>query len=227
MLSLDQTLGHLRERCDLNVVPATTWSDEDVTPYEAATALWIPDELKTVLTRIGHCSVESRDAFVAEYRDGSRSVHEIQILVSSRKTFVTIHDMFITGHPWPDQFTLPMIFFCTADAGHSYLLMDGNNPGNGTVYLWKRATDPFGTGNNARVLGVVAPSLFEFFINLKFTEEILHARSASKMALDLHGVMAGRGCRPWITNGAGDAVGAGPFGDRRQDRSLPRVPTHI
>jgi hypothetical protein len=49
--------------------------------------------------------------------------------------------------------------FGTADGGHSYLLMDGKDPKNGTVYLWERTSDPSGSRNNARGLAVVAPTL--------------------------------------------------------------------
>jgi hypothetical protein len=49
--------------------------------------------------------------------------------------------------------------FGTADGGHPYLLMDGKDPNNGTVYLWERTSDPSGSRNNARGLAVVAPTL--------------------------------------------------------------------
>ena len=59
-----------------------------------------------------------------------------------------------------------MVFFGTADSGHSYLLMDGKNPKNNTVCFWERATDKFGEGNNAKGLAKVADSLSDFFVKL-------------------------------------------------------------
>ena len=56
--------------------------------------------------------------FMVEYEDGSRSVHESQILVGSRKHFMIMYEMFMRDDPWPNQFTLPMVFFGAADGGH-------------------------------------------------------------------------------------------------------------
>ena len=92
--------------------------------------------------------------------------------------------MFIAKPNWPDQFTLPMVFFGSADGGHAYLLMDGRDRTNNKVFLWEQASDPFGTGNNARGLNLVAPTLFEFFYNLKMPTR-LNVGPARKMAFDL------------------------------------------
>ena len=172
MVTLDQAFAYLRDNCALEVIAATAWSVSDIRAYEAATGLKIPDQLRTVLMQVGHCGVESNDAFIVTHDDGSRSVHESQILVSSRNSFMAMHQMFMKDDPWPNQFTLPMVFFGTADAGHSYLLMDGTNPENGEVYFWERATDPFGTGDNAKGVAKVADSLAEFFMKLTAPDKL-------------------------------------------------------
>ncbi|MOA54287.1 hypothetical protein D3C78_1778760 [compost metagenome] len=50
--------------------------------------------------------------------------------------------------------------------------MNGRDRTDNRVWLWEQASDPFGTGNNARGLGLAAPSLYEFFYNLKKVDEI-------------------------------------------------------
>lgn len=172
MVTLDEAILHLKQKSDLIVIDSTTWRDDDFRTYEEATGLKIPKQLEAMLRQCGHCVVESNDAFLATYEDGSRSTHESQILVSDHENFITMHRMFIAQSPWNDQFTSPMVFFGTADSGHSYLLMDGKDPDAGTVYLWARATDSFGTGNNAKGLAKVADSLPEFFINLTSIEDL-------------------------------------------------------
>lgn len=170
--TFDDAIEHLKQNCDLNVIELTTWTEDECRLYEAETGLKIPPSLKHFLKVIGHCVVESNDAFIAQYADGSRSVHETQILMSDKKNFISAYRMFVVDQDWVDQFTLPMVFFGTADAGHSHLLMNGRNPDDEGVYIWERATDPFGTGNNARGVGRVANSLPEFLFNLRPAEEL-------------------------------------------------------
>ncbi|MFD1747601.1 SMI1/KNR4 family protein [Rhizobium helianthi] len=172
MATLDKAIAHLKEQSGLIVIDSTTWSDADFRSYEEATGLRIPTQLEEVLRRVGHCVVEENDAFLVQCEDGSRAPHESQILVSEHEQFITMHRMFISQSPWVEQFTLPMVFFGTADAGHSYLLMDGKNRDNGAVYFWERATDPFGTGNNAKGVVKVADSLPEFFFSLTSAENL-------------------------------------------------------
>lgn len=65
-----------------------------------------------------------------------------------------------------------MVFFGSADGCNAYLLMHGDDPDNNAVYLWERATDPWGTGDNAMGLAKVADHLYEFFFNLKPEENL-------------------------------------------------------
>lgn len=172
MPNLDEAMKFLKEKCDLQVVPNTTWSTEDFDRFSDLTGLAIPNDLADVLRHYGQCATEYNDAFLVQYEDGSRSVHDLQVLVSTYDNIVSRHETFIAGSAWPDQFTLPMVFFGSADAGHSFLLMDGKNLDNSSVYFWERGTDPFGTGNNAKGVAKVADSLPEFFTNLTSAENL-------------------------------------------------------
>ncbi|ASY66742.1 hypothetical protein SJ05684_b57600 (plasmid) [Sinorhizobium sojae CCBAU 05684] len=174
-VTLDEAVAKMQSTGDWSFEEDSLWSDQDISAFEAETGLVIPSQLAEVLKRYGWNGFGRPDKyakFLAVFEDGTRSVHEVQILVSPQEDIRQSHDMFIVKPSWPDQFTLPMIFFGTADGGHSHLLVDGRDRGNNQVFLWEQASDPFGTGNNARGLGLVAPSLFEFFYNLKRAEEI-------------------------------------------------------
>lgn len=172
MPDLNEAIKFLQNNCDFQVVQNTTWNTENFDQFSELTGLTIPSDLAVVLRKYGHCGTECNDSFLVQYDDGSRSVHDVQVLVSDHEQFITRHRMFISQSPWPDQFTLPMVFFGSADSGHSYLLMDGKNPDNGAVYFWERATDPFGTGNNAKGVVKVADSLPEFFVSLTSAENL-------------------------------------------------------
>lgn len=174
-ITLDEAIAKMRATGDWSFEEDSLWTDQDIADYESQTGLQIPDQLAEVLKLYGWNGFEQPDLyanFVATFEDGSRSTHEVQVLVSGKKRFYDRHNMFITTPAWPNQFTLPMVFFGTADGGHAYLLMDGRDRSNNKVYLWEQASDPFGTGNNARGIGVVAPTLYEFFYNLKKSDEI-------------------------------------------------------
>jgi len=172
MINLDDAIEFLKQNCDFQIVPDTTWGDDEFKRFTESTGLVIPSQLAEVLRRYGQCGTEYDDSFLVEYEDGSRSVHDVQVLVSSFDTILSRHETFISGSTWPDQFTAPMVFFGSADSGHSYLLMDGANPEKGTVYFWERATDPFGTGDNAKGLAKIADSLPEFFVKLAASDSV-------------------------------------------------------
>lgn len=172
MPDLNEAIKFLQDNCDFQIVPNTAWNEEDFEHFTERTGLTIPSDLADVLRKYGHCGTEYNDSFLVQSEDGSRSVHDVQVLVSDFDNIVSLHETFISGSVWPDQFTLPMVFFGSADAGHSYLLMDGKHPDNGAVYFWERGTDPFGTGNNAKGVVKVADSLPEFFNNLTSAENL-------------------------------------------------------
>lgn len=172
MVVLKDAVQFLEENSDFQRVPDTTWTDRDFSRFTELTGLIVPKQLEEVLRQYGHCGTEYNDSFLVEYDDGSRSVHDVQVLVSNFDTIVSWHDTFIANSSWEKQFTLPMIFFGSADSGHAYLLMGGKNPENGAVYFWERATDPFGTGNNAKGIVKLADSLPEFLINLSAPENL-------------------------------------------------------
>jgi hypothetical protein len=174
-ITLDAAIRKLQETDDWECFDDKPWSDSDIADYEKKTNLTIPNQLREVLKQYGwngFAEPHLHANFVAVWDDGTRSVHESQVLVSDKEQLETMHRMFVTNSTWPNQFTLPMVFFGTADGGHAYLLMDGTNPNNDAVYFWERATDPFGTGNNQRGVAKVADSLYEFFYNLKPRDEL-------------------------------------------------------
>jgi hypothetical protein len=174
-ITLDQAIAKMEASGDWESDENTLWSAKDIADFEAETGMLIPDQLAEVLKRYGWNGFgepHENALFIAVFEDGTRTTHESQVLVSSKKTIYQSHRMFIANPSWRDQFTLPMIFFGTADGGNSHVLMDGRDRSNNKVYLWEQASDPFGTGNNARGLGLVAPTLFEFFYNLKKSDEI-------------------------------------------------------
>lgn len=174
-VTLGQAIAKLEASGDWEFDEDTLWSEKDIADFEAETGLLIPDQLAEVLKLCGWNGFgepHENALFVAVFEDGTRSVHESQVLVSSKKIIHQNHRMYIANPNWKDQFTLPMIFFGTADGGNSLTVMDGRDRTNNKVYLWEEASDPFGTGNNARGLGLVAPTLFEFFYNLKKVDEI-------------------------------------------------------
>lgn len=171
MVQLDAAIDFLKENCDFQIVPNTTWADGDFERFTELTGLIVPTQLAEVFRQYGQCGTEYNDNFSVQ-NDGSRSIHDIQVLVSNFDTIVSRHEMFISKSIWDDQFIIPMIFFGSADSGHSYLLADGKNVENNAVYFWERATDPFGTGNNARGIAKVADTLYEFFYNLKPREDL-------------------------------------------------------
>lgn len=174
-VTLDEAIARMQATGDWSFEEDSLWSAQDILEFEDYTTLSVPEQLAAVLMRYGWNGFEQPDIyanFVVTYEDGGRSAHEVQVLVSGKKRFYDRHDMFISSSTWPDQFTLPMIFFGTADGGNSYLLMNGQDKTDNRVWLWEQASDPFGTGNNARGLGFAAPSLYEFFYNLKKADEI-------------------------------------------------------
>ena len=172
MPNLNDAIQFLQNNCDFQVVPHTTWNEESFDRFSELTGLTIPNGLADVLRQYGQCGTEYNDSFLVKYGDGSRSVHDVQVLVSNFDNIVSRHETFISGSVWPNQFTLPMVFFGSADAGHSYLLMDGKNPDNDAVYFWERGTDTFGTGNNAKGVIKIADNLPEFMLNLTSAENL-------------------------------------------------------
>lgn len=172
MRNFNHSIKFLQDNCDFQVIANTTWSEDKFKEFSHCTGLAIPNDLADILRQYGHCGTECNDSFLVQYDDGSRSVHDVQVLISNFDIIVSRHETFISASVWPDQFTLPMVFFGSADSGHSYLLMDGKNPDNGSVYFWERATDPFGTGNNAKGVVKVADSLPEFFLSLTSAENL-------------------------------------------------------
>ncbi len=174
-ITLSEAVEKMQATGDWSFEQDSLWSDQDIEEYESATNLQIPDQLAEVLWTYGWNGFNEPERyanFVAEFEDGSRSTHEVQVLVSAKKRFYDRYSMFIKAPSWPDQFTLPMVFFGSADGGNAYLLMNGADRTDNKVFIWERASDPFGTGNNARGLGFVAPTLFEFFYNLRKDDEI-------------------------------------------------------
>ncbi len=174
-ITLEEAIEKMQATGDWSFDEDSLWSDQDIADYETETGLQIPDQLAEILKRYGWNGFEQPERhanFVATFEDSTRSTHEVQVLVSAKKRFYDRYNMFIAKPNWPDQFTLPMVFFGSADGGHAYLLMDGRDRTNNKVFLWEQASDPFGTGNNARGLGLVAPTLFEFFYNLKKADEV-------------------------------------------------------
>lgn len=169
-MSMDEAIAKMQETGDWDFDETTRWSDADIADYERNTGLKIPGQLRAVLKSFGSNGFGRPDRhanFIATSQDNSRSVHEVQVLVADKAEFAAMYSMFIGNSAWPGQFTLPMVFFGTADGGHSHLLMDGKAEENSAVYLWERASDPYGTGNNSRGVAHVADSLYEFFSNLK------------------------------------------------------------
>lgn len=174
-VTLNEAIEKMKSSGDWDYEQDSLWSDQEILDYEAETGLLIPDQLADVLKRYGWNGFGRPDKnalFLATFEAGTRSVHESQTLVSSKKTIYQNYRMYIAKPNWPDQFTLPMVFFGTADGGQALTVMDGRDRSNNKVYIWEQASDPFGTGNNARGLGLVAPSLFEFFYNLRKVDEI-------------------------------------------------------
>jgi hypothetical protein len=172
MNELKDAIEFLEANCDFQIVPDTKWADSDFARFTELTGLVIPDQLAEMLRQYGQCGTEYNDSFLVEYEDGVRSVHDIQVLISNFDNIVSRHETFFSASVWEKQFTLPMVFFGSADSGHSYLLMDGENPKNGAVYFWERATDPFGTGNNAKGVVKLADSLPEFLFSLSAPENL-------------------------------------------------------
>ncbi|MBO0134284.1 SMI1/KNR4 family protein [Agrobacterium burrii] len=174
-ITLEAAIEKLQSTNDWECFDDKPWSEADIADYERKTNLTIPNQLRAILTRYGwngFAEPHLHANFVAAWDNGTKSVHESQVLVSDKEHLETMYRMFCTDGDWPIQFTPQMVFFGTADGGHAYLLMDGKNPGNNAVYFWERATDPFGTGNNARGIAKVADTLYEFFYNLKPREEL-------------------------------------------------------
>lgn len=173
MITFQQAFDYIRTHCGFDHEEGSNWSDSDLTKYETETGLVIPNQLKETLRNIGFFAVEDRDSFLVNYEDGTRSVHETQMVVYhmehmlwARRAFATHDD---TGDP---RMPLPMHFFGTADGGNNHLLMDGTDPNNNTVYFWRRVDDPWGEGDNTKGLGKVADTLYEFFYNLRPYDEL-------------------------------------------------------
>jgi hypothetical protein len=166
MSHIDAAIEFMKESCGFQVVPNTAWDDSHFDRFTEVTGLVIPNQLAEVLRRYGHCGTEYNDYFHVEDARGDRSAHDIQVLISSFDIIIRNHETFVAKSVWKDQFTLPMVFFGSADSGHSYLLADGKNPENNAVYFWERATDAFGTGNNSKGITKLADNLPEFFLGL-------------------------------------------------------------
>lgn len=166
MSQVDAAIEFLKANCDFQVVPGTAWNDSDFSRFTEVTGLVIPNQLAEVLRRYGQCGTEYNDYFLVEEAGGRRSVHDVQVLISNFSIIAANYETFISKSVWEDQFTLPMVFFGSADSGHSYLLADGKDPENNAVYVWERATDAFGTGNNAKGITKVADSLSDFCLSL-------------------------------------------------------------
>lgn len=172
MSQIDDAIEVLKEKCGFQVVPGTTWNDGDFSRFTELTGLAIPNQLADVLRRYGQSGTEYNDYFLLAGRDGGRFVHDVQVLISTFDIIVERHETFISRSVWEDQFTLPMIFFCSADSRHSYLLADGINSENNAVCIWQHATDPFGTGNNSKGIIKLADSLTDFFLTLTRLENL-------------------------------------------------------
>lgn len=172
MSQVDAAIEFLKENCDFQVVPGTAWNDSNFSRFTELTGLVIPNQLAEVLSRYGQCGTEYNDYFLVEEAGGGRSVHDIQVLISNFDIIATNHETFISKSVWKEQFTLPMVFFGSADSGHSFLLADGENPENNGVYFWERATNAFGTGNNSEGITKLADSLPDFFLSLTALENL-------------------------------------------------------
>lgn len=172
MSQIDDAIEVLKEKCGFQVVPGTTWNDGDFSRFTELTGLAIPTQLADVLRRYGQSGTEYNDYFLLADRDGGRFVHDVQVLISTFDIIVERHETFISRSVWEDEFTLPMVFFGSADSGHSYLLADGIDSENNAVYIWQHATDPFGTGNNSKGIIKLADSLTDFFLTLTRLENL-------------------------------------------------------
>ncbi|MCM2505710.1 hypothetical protein NDN16_18780 [Aureimonas altamirensis] len=166
MTTLDDALAHLETHCAFSAVPGTAWTNSDFETYATRSDFRIPPDLEALLRRVGTCAAEENDGFVATYEDGTRLVHETQMLSTDCGKVLDRHSAFIANDSGSSRFPLPMVFFGTADAGQNHLLMNGREHSDRAVYLWVRNDDPFGTGGNARGLGRVADTLFDFLAGL-------------------------------------------------------------
>lgn len=167
MATLDDALAHLETHCALDVVPGTAWTDTDFETYAKASGLRIPPDLEAFLRRVGTCAAEENYGFVAAYKDGTHLVHETQLITSDYRGVLDRQGAYTAGDADASRFTLPMVFFGTADAGQNHLLMNGHDHSDRAVYVWVRNDDPFGKGGNARGLGRVASTLFGFLADLR------------------------------------------------------------
>jgi hypothetical protein len=170
--TIQQAIEHMERNCAFTSYPEKRWNASELAEYQRETGIKLPQQLAYVLREIGECYVEENDGFVAERDDGTRSVHNTQVLVGDMEWIMSTYELLISKSEWPDRLPGQLVIFGSADGGNAYLMMDGTGEQNNAVYLWARATDPWGTGDNATGLEKVADSLFGFFYNLKPEEDL-------------------------------------------------------
>ena len=78
MIHLKDAILFLKENCGFQIVPDTTWTDDDFRRFTELTGLLIPNQLAEVIKQYGQCGTEYNDSFLVEYEAGSHSVHDVR-----------------------------------------------------------------------------------------------------------------------------------------------------
>jgi len=166
--TLEEAIAGLQKQSSQNVVKGPSWSSEDFARLLSETKCAVPSQLEQTLSAHGRVDTSEFKYFLAQWSDGRVSKHEIQTLVKPSPD--SMIDEFLSFRVNPDlnedRFPYDMVFFGTADGGHSVLLANGTNPNDNTVYLWEKAGDPWGVGDNAVGIAKVADTFFGFLCGL-------------------------------------------------------------
>lgn len=155
------------------------WSDADFERFQTETGCTVPTQLEALLRSYAMVHVESDDydkpqydSFLAKWDDGFQSQHSVKTLIDRLESMISNYRIFRHDQALPDRFPHEMVFFGDADGGLSQLLMSGTDPEDNTVYLWKKANNAWGEGDNAGGLARCADTLFEFMYNLVPEEDL-------------------------------------------------------
>lgn len=144
MTKIEAAIAKLQSTNDWEGSPGEEWTDTDSATLQQKTGLILPPDLEWVLRRHGSNGFNegSQDNFVAVDESGGITRHETQVLMTDREDMVSTTVQFAIEDGPDSRVPPPLLFFGTADGGHTHLLMNGKDHSDRAVYVWERSDDP-------------------------------------------------------------------------------------
>jgi len=171
--TLEEVIENLKNKSTGKYIHGAPWSDKDFERLLSETGCRVPRQLEQTLKTYGALDPWQEQYFLSHWPDGTVKKHQTQISVGDVDSMIDEFQSFRVNPAWnEDRFPYDMVFFGTADGGHTVLLASGTDQSDNTVYLWEKAGDPWGVGDNAIGIAKVADTFFEFLCGLTDEENL-------------------------------------------------------